>query len=148
MKKKTATDTVLAVAAPLFLVGWVLSLIQLTPEPSWVRSAQLIFFVVAVYAIGATVQARAENRMDEVELAAVRFGARWGLLASVAFMAILIFLPPFQTFLTDSADTLRTFSGYPRAIEARMFMLGMVATFVAQEAFRTLLAAGWKWSKR
>jgi len=148
MKQKTATDTVLAFAGPLLCIGWVVSLVGVTQQPSWLRSAQLVFFVIAVYAVGVVAQARADGRLDEVELAAARFGARWGLVAGVAFMTVLIFLPPFQSFLSDAAETLRSFSGYPRPIELRMFLLGIVSTFVAQEAFRTLLAAGWKWSKR
>ena len=54
-------------------------------QPDWVRSAQAIFFVIATYAVTAIIHARADARLDEVELAA---------------------------------------------------------------AFRSLLAAGWKWSKR
>jgi hypothetical protein len=148
VKEKTAVDTALAIAGPLLVVGWVMSLIWVIQQPSSVRSAQLLFFVIAVYAVAVTAQVRAENRMDEVELAAARFGARWGLIAGVAFMAVLIILPPFQSLLTESADALRGFNGYPRPVEARMFMLGVVSTFVAQETFRSLLAAGWKQSKR
>ena len=94
-------------------------------------------------------QARDDGRLDEVELAAARFGARWGLVAGVALMSGLIVLPPFHSLLTEFAGVLAGFpNGFPRAVEGRMFLLGMVSTFVAQEAFRSLLTAGWKWSKR
>jgi hypothetical protein len=148
MNQKTATDTALGAAGPVLTVGWVVSLVWVAEQPDWVRSAQTLFFLIAIWGVGAAAQARADGRLDEVELAAARFGARWGLVAGVAFMSVLIFLPPFQSLLTDSADVFRRFNGYPRAVEGRMFLFGMVSTFVAQEAFRSLLAAGWKWSKR
>jgi hypothetical protein len=148
MKQKTAVDTALGLAMAALIVGWVVSMIWAAQQPDWLRSAYALIFVIVVSAVGAAMQVRADGRLDEVELAAARFGARWGLVAGVAFMSVLIFLPPFQSLLTDSADTFRRFNGYPRAVEGRMFMLGMVSTFVAQEAFRSLLAAGWKWSKQ
>lgn len=148
MKKKTATDTALGLAMAALAVGWIASIVWTQRQPDWLRSASAIFFLVATSVVGATMHARADERLDEVELAATRFGARWGLVAGIAFMNLLIFLPPFQSLLTEFAGTLRGFNGFPRAVEGRMFMLGMVSTFVAQEAFRSLLSAGWKWSKR
>ena len=148
MKDKTAVDTALGLATPLLLVGWVVSLVWVIQQPGWVRSAQLLFFVIAVYAVGTTAQYRAERRLDEVELAAARFGARWGLVAGVAFMVVLMVLPPFHSLLAHTADALAGFNGYPRAVETRMFMLGIVSTFAAQEVSRALLTAGWKWSTR
>jgi hypothetical protein len=149
MKKKTAADTALGLAMAALAAGWIVSMVWTARQPDWLRAAQAIFFLVATSAVGATMNARADARLDEVELAAARFGARWGLVAGVASLNLLIFLPPFQSLLTDFAGTLRGFpNGFPRAVEGRMFMLGIVSTFVAQEAFRSLLAAGWKWSKR
>lgn len=148
MKEKTTTDTALGLAMAVLVAGWIVSMVWTIRQPDWVRAAQAIFFLVAVSAVGAVMHARADARLDEVELAAARFGARWGLVAGMTFMNLLIVLPPFHSLLTDFAETLRGFNGFPRAVEGRMFMLGMVSTFVAQEAFRSLLSAGWKWSKR
>ena len=148
MKEKTAADTALGLAMAVLAVGWIVSMVWVIRQPDWVRSAQAIFFLLAAYAVTATMHARADARLDEVELAAARFGARWGLVAGVAFMNVLTFLPPFQSLLTEFAGTLPRFNGFPRAVEGRMFLLGIASTFVAQEAFRSLLAAGWKWSKR
>lgn len=148
MKEKTAADTALQLAMAVLVVGWIVSMVWVIRQPDWLRAAQAIFFLMATWAVGAAMNARADQRLDEVELAAARFGARWGLVAGVAFMSLLIFLPPFQDLLTEFAGTLRGFNGYPRAVEGRIFLLGIVSTFVAQEAFRSLLSAGWKWSKR
>ena len=148
MKEKTATDTALGFAGAVLTVGWIVSMVWTAKQPDWVRSALTLFFLIAISAAGATAQARADGRLDEVELAAVRFGARWGLVAGVTFMTVLIALPPFHSLLTEIAGALDRTNGFPRAVEGRMFLLGIVSTFVAQEAFRVLLAAGWKWSKR
>ena len=149
MKRKTATDTALAFAGALLTLGWIVSIVLVAGQPNWVRAGVTLLFLIAISAAGATAQARADGRLDEVELAAVRFGARWGLVAGVAFMNVLIVLPPFHSLLTAIAGVLEGFDGgFPRAVEGRMFLLGIVSTFVAQEAFRSLLAAGWKWSKR
>jgi hypothetical protein len=148
MKQRTAVDTALGLTMAALMVGWLVSMIWAAQQPDWLRSAHTLIFVIVVSAVGAAMQARADGRLDEVELAAARFGARWGLVAGVTFISVLIFLPPFQSLLTESADAFRRFNGYPVAVEGRMFMLGVVSTFVAQEAFRACLAAGWKWSKR
>jgi formate hydrogenlyase subunit 3/multisubunit Na+/H+ antiporter MnhD subunit len=93
-------------------------------------------------------QVRAERRLDEVELAAARFGGRWGLVAGVVFVIALIYLPPIQLLLVELGAVLGRKSGYPRAVEPRLFMFGVVCTFLAQDIFRFILAAAWKWSKR
>jgi hypothetical protein len=148
-KEKTAVDTALACAGTLLTVGWIGSMVLTQRQPDWVRAAVTLFFLIAISAAGATAQARADARLDEVELAAVRFGARWGLVAGVAFMNVLIVLPAFHSLLTAFAGVLEGFDGgFPRAVEGRMFVLGIVSTFVAQEAFRAVLAAGWKMAKR
>ncbi len=148
MMPKTAADTALRFAIAGLLVGWLVSMVWAVGQPDWVQSAQTLFFLIAVSAVGATIQARDDGRLDEVELAAVRFGARWGLVAGVALMNVLVFLPPFPSLLTEIVDVLHRTNGFPRAVEARVFLLGIVSTFVAQEACRALLSAGWKWSKR
>ena len=94
-------------------VGWIVSMVWVVRQPDWLRSAQAIFFLIAAYAITATIHARADARLDEVELAAARFGARWGLVAGVAFMNVLTFLPPFQSLLTEFAGTL------PRSMDSQ-----------------------------
>ena len=136
MRQKTAFDTALTFAMVVLVAGWIVSMVWVVRQPDWLRSAQAIFFLLATSAVSAVMHARADGRLDEVELAAARFGARWGLVAGVAFMNLLIFLPPFQSLLTEFAGTLSGFNGFPRAVEGRIFLLGIVSTFVAQEVFR------------
>ena len=148
MKQKTTADTALGFAIPVLAVGFVVSLIWVAEQPDWLRSAQILFFVIAMYGASTLTQVRAESRLDEVELAATRFGARWGLVAGVAFVAILSLSSPAQSLLTQTADAFGRAQGNNMAVEARMFLLGVVSTMVAQEAFRSVLATAWKWSKK
>jgi membrane protease YdiL (CAAX protease family) len=148
MKQKTTADTALGFAIPVLAVGYVVSLIWVAQQPDWLRSVQILFFVIAMYGASTLAQVRAERRLDEVELAAARFGARWGLVAGVAFVAVLSLTSPVQSLLTQTADALDRAQGNDMAVEARMFLLGVVSTMVAQEAFRSVLATTWKWSKQ
>jgi hypothetical protein len=148
MKEKTFTDTALGVAQIPLAVAFVAALIWVADKPNWLGSSLIVVFIIASYALGITSQVRAENRLDEVELAAVRFGARWGHVAGVAFVLVLTFLPPVQSLLAGFAGALGRTSGYPGAVEPRMFLFGVTCTFAAQEVFRSVLAAAWKWSKR
>jgi hypothetical protein len=149
MKQKTFTDTALGVAPIVLFFVWVATLVWMRDAEPWHRTAHFLLFVIAAYGISAVAQVRADRRLDEVELAAARFGARWGLTAGIFFVTVLTFLPPVHSLLADIAGAFsRAHSGYPTSVETRMFLLGIVTTFIAQETFRCIFAAAWKWSKR
>jgi hypothetical protein len=148
MKQKTTADTALGFAMPVLVVGYVVSLVWVAQQPDWLRSVHILFFVIAMYGASALAQVRAERRLDEVELAAARFGARWGLVAGVAFVVVLSLTSPVQSLLTQTADAFDRAQGNNMAVEARMFLLGVVSTMVSQEAFRSVLTTAWKWSKQ
>lgn len=148
MKTHTLTDAAIGVAPAALFVTWVVTLFWVADGGPWVRAAHILVFFVAAYGFGAVAQLRADSRLDEVELAAARFGARWGLVTGVAFVSLLTFLPPIQSLLGEIAVALgriedRGMTGY-----SRLFLLGIVTTFVAQEIFRSLFTIGWRWSKR
>ena len=148
MKNKTFTDTALAIATVALAVAFVATLIWVTDSGPWLRTAQLLFFVIAIYSVSVVAQARADRRLDEVELAAARFGARWGLVGGVAFVTVLTFLPPVHSLLAEIARAFAGIEDDRMTLESRLFLLGIVSTFVAQEACRSVLAGAWKWSKR
>lgn len=75
MKEKTFTDTALNIALFALAVAWVVTLIWVADRAPWLRPAHALFFIIAVYSVGAVQQIRADRRLDEVELAAARFGA-------------------------------------------------------------------------
>ena len=148
MKKKTFTDTALGIAPVALVVAWVGTLYWVGGGGPWLRAAHTLSFFIAVYGVLAVAQVRADRRLDEVELAAARFGARWGLVTGVAFVTVLTFLPPIHSLLAEVADVFGRIEDEAMTLESRLFLLGIVTTFMAQETFRSLFAAAWRWSKR
>jgi hypothetical protein len=148
MKKKTFTDTALGIAPVALFVAWVVPLYWVGDGRPWLRAAHTFFIFVAMYGVAAVAQVRADGRLDEVELAAARFGARWGLFVGFAFMTVLTFLPPIHSLLAEIAGVFGGLDDNSMTRESRLFLLAIGTTFVAQETFRSVFAAAWKWSKR
>lgn len=148
MKSKTFADTALGFAPVALFVAWVGTLFWVGGAGPWVRAAHTVVFFTALYVVGAVAQARADKRLDEVELAAARFGARWGLVTGVAFMSLLTFLPPVQSLLVGVGEVFGGIEDRAMTLESRLVLLGVVTTFVAQEIFRSVFTAAWKRSKR
>lgn len=148
MKKKTLTDTALGIAPFALLVAWVLTLFWVGDGEPWLRAAHTLLFFFALYGVIAVAQVRADGRLDEVELAAARFGARWGLYVGTAFMTVLTFLPPIHSLLAEIAGVFGGLDDDSMTRESRLFLLAIGMTSVAQETFRSVFATAWKWSKR
>jgi hypothetical protein len=148
MTTRTFTDTMLGIAMAALFVGWVATLFWVADRGPWVRAAHVLVFFVAAYGVGAAAQVRADKRLDEVELAAARFGARWGLFSGVAFMTLLTLLPPVHSLLAELADIFARIEDDSMTRESRLVLFAIVATMIAQEIFRTAFTAAWRWSKR
>jgi hypothetical protein len=148
MKTKTFADTALGIAPVALFVAWVVTLFWVGDGRPWLRAAHTGFFFVTLYGVAAVAQIRADGRLDEVELAAARFGARWGLFVGVAFMTLLSFLPPIHSLLAELAGVFGGLDDNSMTRESRLFLLGIATTFVAQETFRSVFTAAWRWSKR
>src|SRR5687768_8411691 len=101
MKRKTLADTALGIAPVALVLAWVLTLYWVRGGGLWLRVAPTILFFVAIYGVSAVAHVRADARLDEVELAAARFGARWGLVSGIAFMSLLSLLPPVHSLLAE-----------------------------------------------
>jgi hypothetical protein len=148
MQKKTFTDTALNLAVAGLLASFIVSLWWVLRLPEWQQASVILLFTAVMFGLGAVKQARRERRIDEVELAALRFGSQWGLYAGIAVLCLAFFLPPFQSFLVGVDAWFENSGSGDMPIPARMFLLGIVSTFVVQEAARVLITAGWKWSKQ
>jgi hypothetical protein len=148
MKEKTFTDTALGIAPVALFVAWVVTLFWVADGGPWLRAVHILVFTIAIYGVGVAAQVRADRRLDEVELAAARFGARWGLVAGVAFITVLTFLPPIHSLLAEIAGAFSRLDDDSMTGESRLVLLGIVTTFIAQETFRSVFAAAWRWSKR
>jgi uncharacterized membrane protein YgdD (TMEM256/DUF423 family) len=145
MERNTLADTALNLGAAVLGIGWIVGLAWSSRWPGWLQVVHTLVFVGGIYALGAIGQVRRERRMDEVQLAARRFGAQWGMFAGVALMVVLGLSSPFQELMSrwviPTSDSIATMT-------TRMFLLGVTSTFVAQEISRVAMTAGWKWSKR
>jgi hypothetical protein len=148
MKKKTFTDTALGIAPVVLFVAWAGTLYWVGGGAPWLRAVHTLVFFIALYGVAATAQARADGRLDEVELAAARFGARWGLVSGVAFMTVLSLLPPIHSLLAEIADVFSRIEDKSMTGESRLFLFAITMTFIAQETFRSVFTAAWRWSKR
>jgi hypothetical protein len=147
-EKKTFTDTALGIAVFALPIAYVVTLIWVGGGTPWFRLLLILFFTIATYGVGFAMQARADRRLDEVELAAARFGARWGMVSGVALMTVLTFLPPIHTLLAELAGVFSRIKDRSMTTESRLFLFAIVTTFLAQEIFRSVFAAAWRWSKR
>jgi hypothetical protein len=145
MERKTFADTALNLGAAILGIGWIVGLAWSSRWPGWVQALHTLVFVGGIYGLGAVGQVRRERRMDEVQLAAHRFGAQWGMFVGVALMVILGLSSPFQVLIAQWVN--QTSDGTP-PVPNRMFLLGIVSTFFAQEISRVALTAGWKRSKQ
>jgi hypothetical protein len=148
MKKRTFTDTALGIAMVAWPVAYVATLYWMRGESPWLRTLHTLLFFGGAYGISFAMQARADRRLDEVELAAARFGARWGLVSGVALMTILTLLPPVHPLLAELTDAFGRIQDRSMTAESRLFLFAIVTTFIAQETFRSVFAAAWRWSKR
>jgi hypothetical protein len=148
MKPKTFTDVALGIGPVALFVAWVVTFFWVADAGPWVRAAHILFFFIAAYGAGIAAQVRADSRLDEVELAATRFGARWGLMTGVAFMMVLTLLPPVHSLLAEIGGVFGSLDDNSMTRESRLFLLAIVTTFMAQETFRSAFTAAWKWSKR
>jgi hypothetical protein len=147
MTKRTFTDTALGIAPVALFAAWVGTLYWVGGGGPWVRAVHTLVFFISLYFVIAIAQARADGRLDEVELAAARFGARWGLVSGIAFMTVLTFLPPVHSLLAEIAGVFGRIEDESMTLESRLFLLAIATTSIAQETFRSIFTAAWKRSK-
>ena len=148
MKEKTFTDSALVIAIIALAVGWFVTLFWVGGGTTWVRAVHTLAFFIAIYGVSTVMHVRADKRLDEMELAAARFGARWGLVGGVAFVSALTLLPPVHALLAEIGGVFDRVEDHAMTGESRLFLFGIICTFVAQEIFRSIFTAAWKWSKR
>jgi hypothetical protein len=148
MKKKTFTDTALGFGPVVLIVTWAATLFWVGGGTPWVRAAHTLAFFIVISVVNAAIQVRADARLDEVELAAARFGARWGLVVGAAFMTVLTFLPPVHSLLAQIAAVFGGVEDRSMTRESRLFLFAILTTFMSQEIFRSVFTAAWHRSKR
>ena len=112
--------------------------------------AGLLLFVltVAITWIGARREAAKVTRLDEMELAAASFGARWGI-AAVIFIALLVtFFAPLQDGIVAIVDVPNVRENPPVPLPAVVFAAGLVTAMLIQLSAAFVIARVWTWTKR
>ena len=129
-----------AVALPFFVavVWWTRD----TPDTE--RGLILMGIVIATTVIGVFIDARAQRHLDEMEIAAAGFAARWSTVAVGLLAAFALFFIPFHSVLNELYASIRPDADGP----PQMFVMGVVAALVVRALAAMLLRAGWMHAKR
>jgi hypothetical protein len=105
--------------------------------------ALLAFFVL----IAIVENVRRDRRLDEMELAASRFGARWALVASSILLCIP-FMPAVQSLIVALEMELTGSGNEQLPTAVKIFVIGMVCSIVVQQLTAKALSAIWTLAKR
>jgi hypothetical protein len=150
--ERTALDAALFAVLPLSLIVCAITLWRVPDVTPDVVTSLLAALTVINLAAGVGVQARRQGRMDEVQVAATRFGALWGPIAVAIFIFLVVFVPPAQSAVAGFGAWYEAryedpgTSGVSPAVA--QFAFGAVAALFVQLAAQSALRATWMWSKR
>lgn len=128
------------VSVPLFaaILVWTWDM----PDPQ--RALVLVPFVLLVAAVSYLIDERAQRRLDEMEMAARGFAARWSGVAVLLLLVLSAFLA--RPLLNE------LYAGIPRHAHAdapqQMFILGILAALAARGLGTLLLRSAWHYARR
>ena len=140
--KRTVAQIAFVVVVVLLLT---VVLVWTWDMPDTTRSLIVIPLVLAVIAFGIFMEAR-DQHLDEMEIAARGFAARWSTVAGLLLLLFASFFEPFRSWLNDMYPLL------PRHDHAegpeQMFVLGVLSAGIVRGLGATLLRAAWLHAKR
>ena len=133
----------IALVASLLAFGTIL--ISRPDLPSFVTAGILIILTILITAIGIR---RENTSMDEVELAAANFGARWSITVVVVFMLLLCFFSPLQEGIGNVFESVSGATDAPIPGTVLIFISGLLSAMVVLLGSKAVLTRAWLWSKR
>jgi hypothetical protein len=140
MNRRTYTRARLAFL--VLVVAYIVSL-------AWLKSGAAKGSMLMVLVIGGLLlEALNQRTLDEVELAAERFGMHWGTLVAGSVMFPLLLLPPVQSFVFGAERWMNQPGNAPLPTSVTLVILGMLMMAFGQLVASRLIAAGWKFLKR
>jgi len=145
-KKSTLLDIALVLFAPAAIVLMLTALWWTQELSPTVHTAIFLGFFLAVMAAGIWADVRREQRQDEIQVAAIRFGYRWNSTA-VALLIVASLLPPFQELIVEMARAFEDRGSNRPPPAVSMFMSGVAAAVLLQLLAASLLRAAWLHSK-
>ena len=141
-KWTTAHIALAVVALPLFVAV----LVWTWEMSDMARGLILLGIGLNVGVIGTFFDARAQQNLDEMEIAARGFAARWSIMAIFLLVLFASVFEPFRSWLNEIYPLL------PRHAHAegpeQMFVLGVLAALVVRGLGAMLLRAAWMHAKR
>jgi hypothetical protein len=130
------------------LIVFVATLIGAQGAPEGVRAAVFIGLGLAAVTLGVFGQIRGQQRLDEVEVAAMRFGAQWSTVAATLLLILTLFLPPMHALLIGLESWFEPSPGYaPVPAPVGTFVMGGFAVLGVQAVAALALRAVWMRSK-
>lgn len=143
--KKTALFDLGLVAFLIALFAVLVNKHALSPP---VYMTLLVGLMLTATVIGWWREARKERQLDEVELAAASFGARWSMAAVGAIVLLLLFVPPLHDAIVWFAQAYEANEDRPLPAPVGVFVFGFVLAMFVQLAAKSALGAAWIWTKR
>ena len=137
-----AQIALVVVGLPLFMAV----LVWTWEMPDLARGLILVAIGLAVGAVGFFMDVRAQRNLDEMEIAARGFAARWSTVAVFLLVLFAGVFEPFRSWLNDMYPLL------PRHAHGKgpeqMFVLGVLSALIVRGLGATLLRAAWLRAKR
>jgi hypothetical protein len=114
--------------------------------PDMVRGLVLLSYGLPVVIIGVFLDARSQQHLDEMEIAARSFAARWSTVAVTLLALYAGIFDPFRSWLNTIYPMLPR-HGHAEGPD-QMFVLGVLAAIIVRGVGATLLRAAWMQARR
>lgn len=141
-KKSSFLDIALVVFMPAAIILMLYAMWWAQTMSRTVHIAILLGFFTAVTAAGLWADVRREQRKDEIQIAAIRFGYRWSS-TGIFLLIAASFLPPFHRLIVDLAGWFEARADSYPAPAVSVFVLGVAAAQLIQQLAASMLRAGW-----
>ncbi|GEM_PF-2782691 len=132
----------------ILCLGLLVMVIWREAFPPGLHTGLVIVALIGIGIVNTLREAHKEAQLDEMQLAAASFGARWAVTIPITMMLLLNFFPPIRDTAIAFLEVLAGPSDSPFPPLLRVFVMGMVLAVILQLAGKSLIAAIWTWRKR
>ena len=141
------SNAMLNLAIGTTFVAWIAVMVNKRAFDPPIHTALLAALMLTAIVLTWLHEARRERQLDELELAGLSFGARWGT-AVLGFTVLLLFLTPLQDAIVQFAEAYEDHKSRPLPAPVGVFTFGFVVAIFIQIASKSALGAIWMWTKR
>jgi hypothetical protein len=149
MAQKPATKTALLnLGVVTSMIVWLVVVVNKRAFDPPVFTALIIAPMLTATFFGWWSELRRERQLDELELAAASFGARWGVAVLGTMILLFLFVTPVQDAIVLFAESYEDNRGRPLPAPVGVFIFGFLVAMLAQMTAKSALGAVWMWNKR